>query len=314
MIKSTLKFLILALSLSIGVKSWAMTNIFVISDKTYLVDRANLFGIAETVKSQIPNSEIKEFSLDDISKAASLIESERDRAIIISAGIYGIEAIDKLKTTHQNKVLAIHVFHQIIKEGNLSHKNLIGKADIIAIPSHSVNDEFIEEIENSSTKLVKTIGVGHNSKKADCIKAYEEYNNLLPKSEQYLGIILPGDAPDSNGEMNNYTPQMASKLAMQIASMAKANNYAVLITNGPRTGKHNPSTEEVLINHQDNITDEVTLKFVEILDKQNIEYKLFDFQRGQKNYKNLIFGAILEHEDSILLAPGESTLYDIRSN
>lgn len=284
-----------------------MTNIFVISDKTYLGDRSNLLGIAEELKDSKPDSEIQEFSLEDLSKADSLIESERDRAIVISAGKYGIEAIGRLKNSHNNKILAVHLFHQIIKEENISHDTLIGKADIIALPSHALNPNFEDKIKNSKTKLVKTIGVAHNSQKQDLIKAYEEYKEHLPKSDKYLGIILPGDAPDSNGGMKYYIPQMAANLAKQVASMAKKGNFAILITNGPRTGKHNPENGGILVNHQDGITDDVTLKFVEILESVGSKYKLFDFQKGQKNHKNLIFGAILNHKGSTILAPGEST-------
>lgn len=307
MAKSTFKTFFLTLVLLFQTKAYSMTNIFVISDKTYLGDRANLLGIAEKTKSQILNSSIQEYSVDDLTQASSKIEAERDRAIVISAGKYGIDAIKRLKAMYGDHIFAIHVFHQMIKEEKFSHSDLLDKADIIALPSHALNKDFKSELANSKTNLIETIGVAHNSKKEDLVNAYDEYKELLPKAEKYMGIILPGDAPDSNGKMKYYTPEMAAMLAQQISGLAKEKNYVILITNGPRTGKHNPNTGEVLINHQDGIIDDVTLKFIEKLKSYNIEFKLFDFQRGQQNHKNLIFGAILKNPGSIILAPGEST-------
>ncbi|MGV2432706.1 MAG UNVERIFIED_CONTAM: hypothetical protein LVQ98_05200 [Rickettsiaceae bacterium] len=129
----------------------------------------------------------------------------------------------------------------------------------------------------------------------------------LPQSTKYLSIILPGDAPDSRGKMLYFTPKDAEKLAKHIAKIAKKSGFVVLVTNGPRTGKHDPETGKELVVHQNNILDATSAKFIDILENNKVLYKLFDFQKGQPSNKELIYGAVIYNKDSKIFVPGEST-------
>jgi hypothetical protein len=275
-----------------------------------------LVGIAQQTRSQLlglkSDFEISEYNLQNLEELVHNIKTSQEKSILIAAGTYGIEAIKLLKSNKDisDKVLAIHVFHQMIdsKENGqfavLKTGNQDG-ADIIALPSHVLNENLLKRFESSKTKLIQTIGVAHKTTKEDIKKSYDEHKNILPESSKYLGIILPGDAPDSAGRIKYFTTEDATKLVGNI--FKKFPDYFLLISNGPRTGKHDTKTGEISRNHIDNIMDPVTKQFITILDQNKIKYKLFDFQRGTSSYKNLIFGTISHSKDNIMLIPGEST-------
>jgi hypothetical protein len=67
--------------------------------------------------------------------------------------------------------------------------------------------------------------------------------------------------------MHYYTSEDAVKLAEYVSNLALKENYVVLVTNGPRTGKYDAKTGKELDVHNKNITDHVTLKFTEILNQ-----------------------------------------------
>lgn len=299
-----------------SIEAVGMVRIHVVSDSNFVGDRSNLMGIAHQTKFELlsngEKSEILEYSLQDLEKLEKTLENNEKKNILITAGTYGIEAIKRIKSNKaiSDKILAIHVFHQMItqeKYGQLSvlkTKKQDG-ADIIALPSHTLNERILESFKESDTILVPTIGVAHKTTEEDLKIAFDNHKHILPRSDKYLGVILPGDAPDSSGKMNYFTPDNVSKLLKNIIN--NFSDYTLLISNGPRTGKHNPATGDILKNHIDDIMDPVTEKFIQGLEQKQIKYKLFDFQMGKPSYKNLIFATIISKKDNRILIPGEST-------
>ena len=306
---------------NIHVSSASMVNIYIVSDKNYVGDRNQILGVADKTKQYFKShkisSSILEYDISNIEEIKEKLEKNKNLAILISSGSYGIKAITSLKSdpTIAKKVLAVHLSHQLLNSNNLGHRQLVqtkdnssSGADIIVLPVHVLNKDNSKQLASDYTTLVPTIGVAHNVQQLTIEKEYNKYKSSFPVSDKYLAVILAGDAPDSSAEMHYYTATEAEKLAQYVSNMATSENYAVLVTNGPRTGKYDSKTGEEQNVHNNGIIDPVTLKFTEILEKNKVSYKLFDFQKGQPNaYKEAIFGAILYNPGSEILVPGEST-------
>jgi hypothetical protein len=318
MIKNYLIAFFLLLTFGTRVFADDMINIYIISDKNFVGDRSNLLGVANSTESYFKKHNQKvgvyEHEIEDLELVKNNIIRSKNKSIILSCGPYGITAISYLKADPKvaSNSIAIHLSHQIFDSNHSKHTSLVQKqdysgADLIILPSHVLDDLSIKLMTSDKTQLLQTIGVAHNTYSSDIEKAYERDKNLLPKSHKFLGIILGGDAPDSNGKIYYYTPLESAKLAMLVSKLAKSENYTVLVTNGPRTGKHDVNTGKVMDFHKDGKIDPVTQKFIEVLDVGNVNYKLFDFQKGQPSYKELIFGALMKHNGSKILVPGEST-------
>lgn len=298
-----------------------MTNLYIVSDKNYVGDRNQILGVANKTKQYFKNHKISvnvlEYDISKLDDVKAKILKNKDLAILISSGSYGVKAITSLKSDLRvaKKILAVHLSHQILNSNNLGHRQLVqtkdnnsSGADIIVLPVHVLDQDTSKQFTSDYTMLVQTIGVAHNLQPSKIEKEYNKYKVLFPTADKYLAVILAGDAPNSNGKMHYYVSSEAEKLAQYVSNMVKSEKYAVLVTNGPRTGKYNSETGEERDVHNNGIVDPVTLKFIEILDKNKVIYKLFNFQKGQPNsYKEAIFGAILYNPGSKILIPGEST-------
>ena len=194
---------------------------------------------------------------------------------------------------------------------------------MVALPAHALNQEDENLI---GKKLLKTIGVAHNLTQEELLKEYEQKKSQkpedpipedpIPEASRYLMVVLGGDAPDSTGKQNFYTPQEAQQLAEFCNSKAEE-GYFIIATNGPRTGLHNPQTSEKLNSHRVTILengeatydlDEVSKAFCDKI--KSPDFKFFDFKFLPKgvdsSYKALLY-ATSQKEGSLVLMPGEST-------
>ena len=294
-------------------------NLYIIKDQNYLGDYNQLLGIAKKTKEYFAQHKIPlnttEYNVADLKSFSTEIQNTKN-PIIISAGLYGIEAIKLLKSENKtsNNILAIHVSHQILNNNKLSHIQLVrteeksSGADIIVLPTHILETTDRKQLESKYTKLVRVIGVAHNLELHEIEKEYAKFEHILPKADRYIGVILAGDAPDSNGKMHYYTESDAQKLAEYVSNLAIKQNYTVLVTNSPRTGKHNQRTnKEQPEVHQNGVMDPVTAKFQEVLIKNKVNFKLFDFQKNKPSFYKAMVGAILHHPSNMIFIPGEST-------
>jgi len=319
-LKSTIIFFLCLISLTSFASD--ITNIYLIKNPNYLGDYNQLLGISKKTKGYFNKHNIsvniEEYNITELESLRYKMKTNNDKStiIILSAGVYGIEAIKSLKSDHSilHHILAIHVSHQILND-KFTHSQLLqandrkSGADIIVLPDHVLDSKSKALLGNSKyTQLVKTVGVAHNLELSKIKKEYTEFKDILPKSDKYLGVILGGDAPDSNGKIHYYTELDAQKLAQYISDLAIKEKYTVLLTNSPRTGKHDPITgKERDGMHNNNLIDPVTLKFQEVLTVNKVAFKLFDFQKNKPNLYKAIVGAVLYNTNSRIFVPGEST-------
>jgi hypothetical protein len=320
MLTHGLKVVFFFLFMVLGTKVFAadIINIYIISDKNFRGDRNNLLGVAnhtkEYFKKHHQQINIYEHQINNLEVLKHNILISKNHSIILSCGVYGIDAISYLKSHPglASKSIAVHLSHQILNSSTAKHDDLIQKennsgADLIVLPSHVLDDATINNMTSAKTKIIPTIGISHNMSLSDIENTYKKEKHLLPVSAKYLGIILSGDAMDSNGQMHYYTTEEVYKLGKQIVNLAQKEQYTVLISNGPRTGKHDIKTGREMKVHQAGIIDPVTQKFIDILKVNKIKFKLFDFQKDRPRHKKLIYAAVLKTPGSKMLVPGDST-------
>jgi len=116
-------------------------------------------------------------------------------------------------------------------------------------------------------------------------------------------IILGGDAPNAENQIQNFTEDDAENLAK--ALIKDSSSGVFYITNGPRTGMHDLKNGT----HKDNKIDKVTKKFIRALKNKGItddNIKLFNFQFGEKSMYLPLIGAAYFAKSTVWV-PGESS-------
>jgi len=260
------------------------------------------------------------------------------------------------KCNNQEKYLTLAVGEKSMKALKfLAHKNILDSrannytalilhqyfTDLSFLAENHIVDHLIVPLAaqgNSAQKIIidkfphttLTFAVpGINLSTETLVKAYHDWHYPTKKpslQQKSIIVILPGDAPDAEGNIRNFTQESAKELAENVYNLWKnqGKKHQILIHNGPRTGKHYPlgshsfnkgegSTETVI--------DPISKLFKELLEEKNIPCILYNFafeiDGENKNlisvYKPLLY--LAKQNDNILIAPGESisTMGDVTS-
>lgn len=290
-------------------------DVNLIVDPELVGDCAQGRGVVRALKAHFSEMTLKE--VEEISQLEN--DLKKDAAtIIIGVGNKGATKILELRKKYSQKefpkLQLIHLSHQRTNH----HANLVGQANIIVLPSHAVDSFFRDFVKKSSSQLLETVGVCHNLTQEELALNYEKIKKKIPSDKpSYLGIILAGDAPESDGTMLYYTSKEAQEFAHLIAKDYPSAH--LLILNGPRTGKHDPSTGKVLKNAHRGEVDLVSQAFVSALEENGFKadenFTLFDFQvennpqvEKPSDYKGILgfFQKNLQNKP-FFLVPGEST-------
>lgn len=287
-------------------------NLYIISNKKFVGDRNQLLGVEREIKKYFAanhrNISSEEFDISQLETIKTKIIKNKNLSLVISAGYYGIESINNLKSNPKlaKKILTAHLSHQLLDNGILSHQNI--NSDIIILPSHVLDSNVKQQLTKNNRTIVLTTGVSHNMQIADIETDYKKFKETFPAAKKYLGVILAGDVPENNGKYQCYSATEAVQLALYVSELAKKEDYVVLVTNGPRTGKFDcKKQQERSVHGENNTIDNVTAKFQEILEQNKIHFKLFNFQKGKPSSYKAIVGAILYNKNSKIIVPGEST-------
>ncbi len=167
------------------------------------------------------------------------------------------------------------------------------------------------------SKLISTLGVASLITKEDVIKIYnDKKDNIIQSDNGYIMAVMGGDATNPAEDVQHYTPKEAIKLADHLTKMfIKSNGKKLLITNGPRTGKHISGTKEVTQNHRgDTPLDPCSQALVDRLEKNglcpDVDFQFSDFRYLEKGvdsaYMSFLGAAATSSESEVLIA-GEST-------
>lgn len=224
----------------------------------------------------------------------------------------GEKAIDYLneKGMPQNSFVGVGL-HQKVDDLDLS------KIDLLVIPE--------TETVPGAKKILPLFSVPtKNPTPNEIRKSYEDWQGPLKPSldNNYIIIMLPGDAPDESGRQKIFTQCSAQKLVKDVINLRSklGDQHQIIIQNGPRTGKHNPQTLKVQSTHeiregQDPSTavDPISEFVVGQFNKKNIPTHFFNFvfeisptgQKKAKSYFNQLL-YVAQQANNIFILPGES--------
>jgi hypothetical protein len=260
----------------------------------------------------------------DTNKKFSTIEDEyktEDVDIVLSVGEKSIDFLEYLKKhdflKHKNRILAASLHQYNNKLDNLP-------LDYIALPEVSINTPekkaSIQHIPHHRfTFAVPNINPDINALKKD----YMSWKDKLKINQDYIIIMLPGDAPDSSGKMNYFTKESAKMLFDDVYKLwqASGSSYQIIIHNGPRTGKYNPETGEIICSHQYKrgedaaiAVDQVSQYFISLIEEKRLKYHFFNFafevdgetKKALSVYNQLLYLAQVPDHKNYLVIPGES--------
>lgn len=320
---------IIALTVLFGIcaPSYALTiDLILIEQKNkYIGDYNQLMGVEKAIIDAFKKKDISvvthEYPADNymeqLEKDFPEGTTSPNKKIALSVNDYGIEALRDLKKRYEGNIITVHLNHQQMD----SHKNLFKSnenktgADFIVLPTHVVDDKLRDLLKKSTTKLIETVGVCHNVQPDDLATDFKRIQKDIPGSDnketKYLVVVLGGDTQNPDGTTWRYYPEAeAKKLAVYAAKIAREKGYILLITNGPRTGKFDPTTGVERKSHKDGILDPVSSVFLKSLSDAGLDkrtYKIFDFQFGKPSAWKGLLGSLTCHPGSVLLLGGEST-------
>jgi len=308
------------LSLLIGCAhiSYSQNNealmILIINPKN-IGEASQIRGVAHSIKENRSASKqqfhIEEVESTDLVKAFTLLQKHNSNSknLVIASGSDGVNILREVKSKFPS-IFSVHLSHQIYNNSDslLITTHSPNGANLIVLPKHVITAKFESLLSSSKTKLLTTIGVAHNLSKSDIDKEYERHLLSIPgtTSDKYTLVILGGDAQNTDQSWNYFTKSDALKLAKQVGKFIYDDTY-VFVLNGPRTGKHNPTTKEEDKNvHRNDMLDPVTQTFVDHF-KAREKFHVFDFQYGKTGMYKALLGKMLHASKSEIFVPGEST-------
>lgn len=245
--------------------------------------------------------------------------------LVVVVGDKGLNALETLvsKNMIQDNMYVYWTGHQYF-DALQRAKEL--KIDQIMLPRFAVNDTILHEIEKDVKYVDLTFGVPSKTLSLSELElSYQKWNRVRfgdkpALDKRYIIVMLPGDAPDTDGKIKVFTQKSAKSLFDKVYALYKKHNAdtEVIVHNGPRTGRYDPNnTKNVLCNHehekgQDIPLDNISKYFVSLLQEHNVPNKFLNFSFEIKyNSKKphsvsdpLIY--IATNTDSYYILPSES--------
>lgn len=280
-------------------------------------DLSNKSSILNELLQKTPIENIHTIDTDkEFSSISKEFLSFSNHEVIFSIGE---KSLDFLHYLHNKNLLnsdksyiaaSIHQYDNYIKDLPL---------DYLAIPESTLNTDEKKQVINKIPKVTLTFSVPTDNPTIFELKeSYEKWDitNKPNLEDDYIIIMLPGDAPDSNNKIKYFTKNSAKKLFDSIYVLWKnsGSKHKFIIHNGPRTGKYDQSTGKIVSSHDDNKIDEISEYFIELLNSSKMDFRFFNFnfetdganKKSNSIYKQMLYIAQIEHKDNYFIMPGES--------
>jgi GNAT superfamily N-acetyltransferase len=243
----------------------------------YVGDNNQLLGIRMSISIDADCISIPEQDFN--------VDSLEDNDVVLLAGSHGLNQIERIKGAHK-KTLVVWSGHQFFNE----FSTLSEWPDLVALPKSACTSELRQLLPEYS-RLIETDGVAHCINESTINADLVQFQGTLPDMASYsaaVGIMIAGDAPTPDGSMRYFSPENARLSAQQIVRHIRGNNLgdtqtAFIITNGPRTGKHNPDNGLVHSPepHRHGISDLSSQAFIDVFKAAFPgQVYFFDFQFG----------------------------------
>ncbi|MDF1828099.1 MAG: hypothetical protein P1U39_07450 [Legionellaceae bacterium] len=285
-----------------------------ITHPDFMGDNNQLRGIQSELKNkQIPHARFIEVD-------AALFDSntlDEDTCVLVS-GRHGLIKSDEIKRTHPD-IKVMWSGHQYFDE--LSSVRCL--PDGVALPKTAITEQQQAALDDK-TQLVLTTGVAHCVNVSTVADDHARFQSQpLPAHAEFsnqIGIVLAGDAPTPEGEIQCFTPSDAREQAVNMARFIQTHGLdtphtAIMLTNGPRTGQHNPATGELHTPspHRSGQRDQSTEAFIQqiqdILEHATLfvyDFQFDDLKTGPSAYKPMM-KQVADSQQGLWFVPSEST-------
>lgn len=292
-------------------------KIHVLINPSLIGDKNQAQGIKTKIVQYYPSQNIEvntwnDKNKDDLANLNDELKDKKSQHILISIGDHGLEALQNIHFDPNTKIVSIYASHQIFP----ALKKTIDRIHILALPTYVIDDQVRQDLAGTTIKWVPTLGVAHNLNQAELEQNYLNWQNDSQKPIQthdnYLAVILGGDAPTPDKTMLYFTANEAKKLAQFLAQLyLKRNKPLLLITNSPRTGKHDPNTKlecKVHTSTTEEIIDATSQALLDELNLQGIPYQFFNYVENKSSAYQPILRAVQKQKDkSAILITGDSS-------
>ena len=261
---------------------------------------------------------------------------EDEHYVVFAVGEKGAEALKTLsdakliRTDEAYVGLGIHQYFDIISQLPLDYIS-IPEAVVNSLSESAAGSEAAagvpdkKNVVDSIPKHTLTFSVPTANPSLDVLKkSYDEWatKDKPDVNKQYIVVMLPGDAPDSLGQMQYFTKDSASLLFNAVESLWKQHpDYTVIVENGPRTGKFDPTSGNIQCSHEYTkgedaaiAIDPVSKHFVQLLEQHGgIPHSFFNFTfevDGSAKKAHSVFNQLLyltqSNSENFFIIPGES--------
>ena len=281
-----------------------MVKIVNLKDGAHIGDDDNAKSIAQALAAKTKSDKPTDIDIKDTDKLLQLLSSSEE-IVVVGAGTQSIKTLSNL--SQNPNITTIWSGHQ---QPNVLEGNDIKAIDKIILPEYAVGyglKTFAPE------KIIACDYGVPNSKTVetylnDCKNAKND-GIIIPPAEKYLTVVLGGDAVDKAGNVREYSPTEAFDIGKMMGEQAIRDNYAVLATNGPRTGSHK-NGEKTDAHNQDAPLDEVSQAFIAGLKQAGLpkaQQQFYDFRFGEKSALNALMGVVASNPKNFIYMPAEST-------
>ncbi len=235
------------------------------------------------------NARVREFKNSTGENIVQEISQKPGSWLVIGAGPKTIPILSQVAANTRKNVQTLWSGNQFYSDLSQAQNHL----DFIAIPQYALTESDKRRLDES--KLIMTSGIPHQVRKEHLFSSLKSLKTVLPEANNgYLMVSLSGDTEKQDSSIQPYTADEAKSFGKYIGRLAVAENKHVLVTNGPRTGKH--CVAERLPNSQ--ALDSVSQAFVEGLREvgcQEIEF--FPFVKEDINALRSFMALIIDNPE-----------------
>lgn len=297
--------------------------IHVLLNEEYKGDDSQAKAVGKSLKAMLEASHSETELVEVLEEELNLGNTEDEKHYVVSAGEHGLVKVNDLKAAGINALFinSAHMYFDLMS-------SLPQLPDVLALPKGVLTEEQRESL-NKKTRLVETFGVPHEVNEAALtIAKFDEQTDAFLAQREFtniVGIMLAGDAPDG-AEMRYFTPDEAKEKAALVYQSTKEHyqksdksldeNTLFVVTNGPRTGKHDYEEKTLLEpnpHKTEDTVDAVSFAFIHALrqlmetDGLNPAQLLFqDFKYGQPSAYHPMLRILIDRE-GLYFVPSEST-------
>ncbi len=286
-------------------------------DEQHAGDDNHARAVARALGRKIPDADVLEGNIKQLEK---LCGENAEPLFVIGAGAHNMQPLAELRQKSGRKNLKIswgsHQYHTDLSR-------YADQFDYIALPGHTIGQDVRNSLKGHMHKIIKMSGVPHLMTLDHLKDIYNAGSFKIPSAEKGCTcVIMGGDALTPDGNLKFYTPKAAADFARYLVRKGRIQK-PLLVTNGPRTGKHDPDTGVDANTHRnfdpetghaiEYKLDPVTHAFVEALEQEGLkpeqDFYLYDFMFTKDGvssaYKSLLYS--VQKTGGQIYVPGEST-------